>query len=513
MAIELIREAFKVEELKGSNEIQALVETDIYLSPTKPNIEKLLWVQGKVEILNTKIIKDKLIISGLARFNVLYRSGEEENNIHSVDTSKEFREELDIEGIREDMISKIRSKIEYIEWDLEEARIQLKALVNLWGEVEEIKTIEAIKEIKAKDSLQCLKEKVNYKEVHGREISYALIKDVIRLGDDKPEIDEIVKFSIKTKEVESMVVDGRIITSGEAIVNIVYYGQNQIYSHKATLPFNHFVEMPGVNKDLKGEIGFEVVEGIYEVVGNELGERKLVDLEIKIRVTGKAYEEKSRELIIDAYSTKESILLGREEINIKESLKDIKHYEVLNVQIDGIDAKEILEIEGNTTILDKRYVNDDIVIEGILSLDIQYIDRISEELASYKGDFPFRSLIIEDPNVGVIIDVQSSLESIKHFGNKDSFGVEGSILLRVNLSKNRKIYGIREIKETNELIDMKNKPSITVYIVQKGDVLWDIAKRYNTTTEEILTSNSVLAADLVPGNKIIIEKKVEMINI
>ena len=90
MAIELIKEAFKVEELKGSNEIQALVETEVYISPTKPNIEKILWVQGKVDILNTKLIKDKLIVNGVTRFNILYKSTEEENNIHTMETLKEF---------------------------------------------------------------------------------------------------------------------------------------------------------------------------------------------------------------------------------------------------------------------------------------------------------------------------------------------------------------------------------------------------------------------------------------
>ena len=85
MAIELIKEAFKVEELKGCNEIQALVETEVYLSPSKPNIDKILWVQGKVEILNTKLIKDKLIVNGVTRFNLLYRSEEEENNIHTLE--------------------------------------------------------------------------------------------------------------------------------------------------------------------------------------------------------------------------------------------------------------------------------------------------------------------------------------------------------------------------------------------------------------------------------------------
>ncbi len=35
---------------------------------------------------------------------------------------------------------------------------------------------------------------------------------------------------------------------------------------------------------------------------------------------------------------------------------------------------------------------------------------------------------------------------------------------------------ISEIQETDELIDKKNRPSIIIYMIQKDDTLWDIAK-------------------------------------
>lgn len=513
MAIELIKEAFKVEEKVGKSEIQALVETEIYINPSKPNIEKILWVQGKVEILNTKIIKDKLIISGLAKFNLLYKSLEEENNFHTLDSNKEFREELDIYGVDEDMISKVDSKIEYIQWNLEEEKVQLKALINIIGEVEQLKVIEAIKEIKGKDTLQTLVDRINYKEVFGREITYALVKDVLQIPVDKPEIEEILKISIDANEVESMVVDDRIIISGETAVNLIYFGENQIHSQKQIIPFNHFIEMPGVYKELRGDVKFEVVEGLYEVMSNEEGESKLLDLEIKLRVTGKVFEEKYRDLIIDAYSTTENILLEREGIFIKENFKDFKYSEPINLDIKDIDPREILEVEVVPSILDKRYEDDNIIIEGLLSLEVYYIDRLTDELSFYKEDFPFKTVVNEEFYANTVLEVEASVDNIKYLLKKDSFIVDGNIILNFDLSNGRNIYSIKEIRETGVQIDKKNNPSITIYIVQKGDELWDIAKRYKTTEEEILISNNRDSGELLPGDKIIIEKKIEDVKI
>lgn len=511
MAIELIKEAFKVEELKVISDTSTLLETEVYLSPSKPAIDKILWVQGKAEILNSKIIKDKLIINGLAKFSIIYRGEMEENNIQTLEAFKEFREELDVYGADEEMISRIKSKTEYIEWESDESKISLKALVNLKGEIYEFRTIQAIKEIRGKDSLQILKERVNYKEFHGRDISYALIKDLLRLGEGQPEIDEIIKFGISTKEVESMIVEDRIITSGELHINLMYYGEDKICTHREMIPFNHFIEMHGINAELKSEIEYEVVEGNYEVVLSELGERRAVDLEIKIRITGKAFEEKSRELIIDAYSISENILLARDEINIKESLKDIKYNQDIIFDVEEIDPGQILDIEAIPTITNKQLTQDGISIEGLVSLNIHFTDRNTEEISSYNTDFPFTSLIYEPDYDTANVEADIHASDFRHSVKKDGLRIEGELSMSINLNRNRKIYSISEIKETNEPINKMGKPSITVYMVQKYDTLWDIAKRYSTTSEDILASNGLTAGEIKYGDKIIIEKKVDSI--
>ncbi|MGN1032772.1 MAG: LysM peptidoglycan-binding domain-containing protein, partial [Intestinibacter sp.] len=57
--------------------------------------------------------------------------------------------------------------------------------------------------------------------------------------------------------------------------------------------------------------------------------------------------------------------------------------------------------------------------------------------------------------------------------------------------------------------DLSKAPSIIIYICKENDNLWDIAKKYNTTEEEIAQTNEInLNEDLVPGKCLILEKKV-----
>lgn len=510
MSIEIIKDLINVAELKGEGEVQALVETEIYLNTNKQEIESILWVEGRAEILNTKIIKDKLLVNGRIKFNAVYKSIEEGNNLYTLETIKDYKEEIEIEGITEDMESQIKSNIEYIEYELEENRIDLRALINLSSTVEETKEIEAIKEIIGKENLQVKEENIRYKEVYGRDESYANIKEEIRVDENQPAIEKIIRFSIETRELQTLVADDRIILSAEAIVSLIYQGENQIGYITQAIPFNHFIEIPGAVKDSLALVDLQVVEGIYEIVEDELGELRLIDLEINIKADGKVYDHRIRPLVVDVYSTKEKVNIEKEDLSILENVENLTHEEDLNIDI-GIDASEVLDAKEDFNIMDKRILDGSIIIEGILSVDIFYIERNSGEVRNFKEHFPYKSDIYFEGHVdGLEIDVDSKLGDMTYHINQDLLSIDNKIKYDIHLNKQKVVQCIKDIEETVELIDKSKKPSITIYIVQKGDILWDVAKRYNTTIDRILSSNDLESSyEISVGDKIIVEKSID----
>ncbi|NLJ99016.1 MAG: DUF3794 domain-containing protein, partial [Tissierellia bacterium] len=201
--MEIVKDILKVDELKGYEEIETLVDTEIYLNQTKPDIENILWVDGKVEILSTKIIRDKVLVNGLIKFKVVYRSSEEELNIYTLETNSDFREEIEIEGITEDMIGETGYKLEYIEYDLvDERKVSLNAFVTLWGKVEQTNSVEIIGEVKEGQNLQFLKERIKYNDIFAREETYVLLKEAFEIGEELPAIEEVLKIDLHPYEKE-----------------------------------------------------------------------------------------------------------------------------------------------------------------------------------------------------------------------------------------------------------------------------------------------------------------------
>ena len=71
------------------------------------------------------------------------------------------------------------------------------------------------------------------------------------------------------------------------------------------------------------------------------------------------------------------------------------------------------------------------------------------------------------------------------------------------------VVDVKEIAEgeVEEMtLDTENEiPSVRIYIVQAGDTLWQIAKRYNTTMDAIVKANDIKDPNMImPGQKLII---------
>ena len=69
---------------------------------------------------------------------------------------------------------------------------------------------------------------------------------------------------------------------------------------------------------------------------------------------------------------------------------------------------------------------------------------------------------------------------------------------------------IQEIEEEERDRDkLRCMPGIVGYQVQQGDTLWDIAKKFYTTIENIMELNGLESEEVKPLDSLILMKKVE----
>ncbi|WP_425446258.1 DUF3794 and LysM peptidoglycan-binding domain-containing protein [Dethiothermospora halolimnae] len=518
MSVELIKDLIKIDQTIAKEEIQSLVEGEIYLPDNKPNINKILTIDGDAEVTSVKAQKDKIIVGGIVKFKALYNADDENQPIHSIEASTDFRDEIEIKGATEEVLVDIKSLIEHIDYNqLDEKRISVKTVLSLEGKVKSNDNIDIVKEVVGEEGLQVLKETIKYNEVIGTNASSTMVKEAFEVSKDMPNILDILRTDTKVYEKETKVVDDKAVVNGIIDLSIMYFGddaQSQINYLNHEIPFTHFVEIAGALKDMKSNVKFGIEEMVCDTKEDIEGNIRVFDIETIVKVEADVYEEREKEITADTYSTNKKFNVQKKALDISENVGHYDAKEIVKGTISCNDSiKDVYNINMRPNVTDYRVVEGKVIIESFLTVDMLYEESNSNNIKVLKEEIPFKTYIdIEDIKDGIEVEVEGILEGFKYDKTSSSeVEIEATVKNSIDINRIKTINMVVEAEELEEEVDKKSRPSITVYIVQKEDTIWDIAKRYNTTVEELIETNEILAPEnIMPGEKIIIEKNLEL---
>lgn len=520
MPIELIKDLIKIDQTIGKDRKDVYLHKNVELSSDEPKILKVLNTEGDVTVDNIELQKDKVKVSGYLNTRTLYM-GEEENRIYSKNYKLDFKEDISIEGIKEDMKAEVIPNIENIDYRLlDDKNIEIKSVITLDGKITKSNTIDILKDINGEKGIQVLKEKIKYNEVVGENTSTTIVKDAFELVEDLPDIIDILRVDIKAFEKEVKVVEDKVIVAGEIKGSIMYLGDddvNRVNHINHEIPFTHFVDISGINKEMDYNVKVSSQEPNCEIKEDINGRSRVVDIESLIKIDAKVFESKEKEITIDTYSTDKKFDLSKEIVKVTENIGSTTNKETVKGVIDVSDddeiIKEIYTVSVKPMITDTRIIDSKGIIEGIATADMLYLGEESGEIRSIRSDFPFKSYIdMEGIDDNMDADIDMILESIE-FDKISSREVEVESKIKINAAINR-IKSIDIVTEAIELEDEVNenkRPSIVIYTVKPNDTLWDIAKNYNTTIEELIEVNEIMTPEnIMPGEKIFIIKTVDV---
>ena len=91
-----------------------------------------------------------------------------------------------------------------------------------------------------------------------------------------------------------------------------------------------------------------------------------------------------------------------------------------------------------------------------------------------------------------------------HFSVHTPFGIPAFMILEPVTET--VITGVKE--EPLDLKALRALPGIAGYIVQEGDSLWDIAKKFHTTMGNIITTNELPGEQIKAGQRLLLVKEV-----
>ena len=155
---------------------------------------------------------------------------------------------------------------------------------------------------------------------------------------------------------------------------------------------------------------------------------------------------------------------------------------------------------------------DSLQIDGVLEVSLLYLTSDdSEPVRAETALIPFH---YEAETPGITPDSVYQLNTVLEqmtavMAGGDMVEIKGVISLDILVLQPVKEPVILGVKESPlDLEKLQELPGITGYIVQPGDRLWDIAKRFHTTRKQVIEANGLPGEQVRPGDRLILVKDV-----
>jgi hypothetical protein len=503
MPVELIRNPLKVCRIVGENVYSTVVEEDINVSDVNPDVYKILASTATVLIRDCEVLSDKVLVNGQVLTNILYEADMEGKPMHSMDVSANLSQAIEIPGVRTKMKEFVNAVVQHVECSIINSRkLNMRVIVDIGCRVEELFDLELASDIRGLSDIQILREPCKIKQVVSYNRDQYNIREQLAVSPDKPGINKVLKTDFKTILKDDKIADGRVELNGLLAVNVLYEGvdeEGSINFLEFEVPLNQYIEVPAAERDM--ECVSEVSPGQFflEVMENESGERKIISIDAVINVNTKVYRNAEEEVVADAYSPANVIELGKEMVKMNEYVGKGRSNTILKESISighgDPEIEKVCYVNATPVINETRILDDKVMVEGVLETDAIYMSSFSgEPMCSLREQIPFRHFVdIPGLRLGMQCMTKCNVESL-NFAPMNSQMIELRIVLNVSAeaykqTDKRLVNKVEEVEGVT--IDQSRIPAVTIYLVQKGDTLWSIAKRYNTTVDALVKLNNI----------------------
>ena len=505
MVLDTIKEKICVNKIVATKKEVILVDGDMIVPDSKPDILNTICTSGVVCIYKKEILEGRVKLEGSINTYIMYMADDSDDKVRGLATNLDFMESISIPNCKEGMTCKLNSSLKSIETRVINGRkVGIKAAVEVKINIYENEEVEIINDIQGNNDLQILKEDVKVNSLLGVGETKIYTKENISI-DNIDNLAEILKTTIVICGKDTKISYNKILTKAEAEIKIMYLTEdNRINTVNSKIPIVGFIDMPNISEENIIDIDYEIKNIILKP---NSAEEHSIYVELEVLVIANVYEEKQINLIQDLYCPNENIEFNKKSITTitnKENRSEVKSIRE-KISLDGLDGKRIIDvdvqpmIEKQTNKGSKNKCDGEVELRFILSNDDLQVDTRIERIPF---SFEIENQSGDDGANNVDIGVQNS-----DFIVRDNNMVDSNIDLEVNTNsyKNSNMNIIDQIENTGE--KEQEDYSVIMYIIKKGDTLWEIAKRFNTTIDEIVRVNGIEDSDVINvGQKIFIPR-------
>ena len=337
---------------------------------------------------------------------------------------------------------------------------------------------------------------------------YIILEEEIPIGDSIPPIQNILRYEAFPLVKESKIIKDKVMIKGDMTVVILYCPEGSIIpqSLKTTLPFSQMIDIKGISDMCECETKATLSSLEIRPKMWQNGENRSFSVNAKILLCCESYCVNDVPVIKDAFSRKFEADILKNKISfskISENIKEIAHIK-RNIELND-NISSVLDIWCDVQSLVCKFEKENMVICGTLIAGIIVCDQDNNSLFFEKPfDFELKYLVnIQEKRMECSPEVEVESCSFTII-SPNCIEIRADLCVNASLYEKSDISLITDMKLTDKEIVKKNKCAMTVYFTSKDECVWDIARKYNASVEEISKINSLDDSSFKEGSMILV---------
>lgn len=519
--MELLKQSIHMDRKKCVAGTQITLENDVNIPDNKPDAESVVMSRGTILITDSKSSDNHVTVKGKLQFALLIQS--DLGGLYSVNGEIPFEEQVYMEGVSAADAVDITSSLEDMTIDLINSRkLSVQAVAGFKLCVDAIWDEDMVTGIMVNEDadgeVECSRKKKNIAQIAIQKKDIFRMKEELELPQNYPNITELIWHDVQLLNVEFKLLEEKITVQGSAQVFLIYESEGEegrLRTYETTIPFGGTIDCYGCKESMLPAIRFEIGTENMEVRPDFDGESRVVGLELILNMDIKMYEEENMEYVEDAYGIEKEIELTRKDSVYKKVL--LSNSDKLKVSgkleapkiTDGI--LQILHSDALVQMDELKEEEGKIIAEGAIRLQVLLSTGESEKpYAKAEGYLPF-TYETELPSYKdkCSFELQPALSTLMvSLSGSGDIEAKAVIVFNLLVFEDMNIQGITEMKVWEADQERRNKlPGIIGYMVQEGDELWEIGKRYYVPVSQILEFNNLSGENVRAGDKLLIVRQ------
>ena len=516
--MELIKDIIKIDSRIDFGKYQTFIESEAVVPDIKSDVYEIIDTQGYIALSKIEVSDGKLVCRGFLNYNVIYIA-DDKTTLSNINGKVDINEVVEKDNIVQDMEYMLYPEIEHIDCTiLNERKIRIGALMNIKGSLFEKQRLDIVKDVSQVECIQKHRKEIAYQDIVGIEKTESVIRDTIAISSE--EVAAIINITPVVKVKESRITDNKVIIGGVLEINPLACTMegDAVELDKVGIDFTQFIEVPGAFDGMQEETLLSIGDFDYNFRENSESNTSMLEIECTVCCKVKVTDEVTREVLQDAYSPQKIVKFDYRLINLNKTLCSMTDNftvrETLNSPDDNIQIKDIVSVCPSISIENAYVEGNKSIIQGIIKAVILFVPVEGEKMI-YKisDEIPFENdVTIENVSDTFSIFNTVCIDKVEADLNREQIDLVVKVRRFTEAIEKKSESFIIKGEDQGDY-DLSMAPSIIVYVCKEGDNLWDIAKKYNTTEEEIAEVNEIkLDEPIKAGKCLILQKKVSNID-